>query len=508
MRWSLSALTLCLAALLLTPASALALGSTFQYTGAEQTFEVPTGVYQIQFVAIGGHGGEANGPAGGEAAEVKGALDVEAGRTYYIEVGGNGQSNAEGGEGGFNGGAGGGGGGGGATDIRTESNVVSLATEDTRLVVAGGGGGGGSTGSETGGTGGAAGEPGGASSYEGGGAGTQTEGGFGASGCEPVGTGGNGELGIGGSGGYSFAETGPGGGGGGGYYGGGGGGGACFIGSSGGGGGSSLVPPLALQTLTTAQPKIEIKYNPPPSVAITNPVDEAVYTRDQVVHVGYSCTPGSGAMLKTCAGEDWMGPVADGEALDTSEVGEFTFGVFAEDMDKGQSGKSIVYKVVEKKEEEPAPPGPTPPGPTPTAAVPDTTLGSHPKKTVKTSKNRAKVKFSFSSDAPGATFKCKLDKGAVRPLHVAEDLQGQAGQAHLLGRGRRAPPERTPARRRTASRSRRRNRSQGRRQRRRNPLAIIPRLLALVRAAILVAPGRFWVMEPNFHQLPPKRGRK
>ena len=81
MRWSLSALTLCLAALLLPPASAQALGSIFEYTGDEQTFEVPAGVYQVQFVAIGGHGGEANGPAGGEAAEVEGKLDVEAGQT-------------------------------------------------------------------------------------------------------------------------------------------------------------------------------------------------------------------------------------------------------------------------------------------------------------------------------------------------------------------------------------------------------------------------------------------
>jgi hypothetical protein len=427
MRW-ISALTLCLAALLLPAASAQALESIFEYTGAEQTFEVPTGVYQIEFVAIGGHGGEANGPAGGEAAEVKGKLDVEAGRTYYIEVGGNGQSNAEGGEGGFNGGAGGGGGGGGATDIRTESNVVSLATEDTRLVVAGGGGGGGSTGSETGGTGGAAGEPGGPSSYGGGGAGTQTAGGAGAEGC--VNFAGNGEIGFGGDGGFAAEATGPGGGGGGGYYGGGGGAGACVVGSSGGGGGSSLVPPLASQTLTTAQPVVKIKYNPPPSVTITNPVDKSVFTQDKVVHVSYGCMPGSGAMLKTCAGEDWIGPVADGEELDTSEVGEFTFSVFAEDMDKGQTGKSVAYKVVEKKEE-PTPPGPTPPGPSgpaPLAAVPDTTLGSHPKKTVKTSKSKAKVKFSFSSDVAGATFQCKLDKGAFTPCTSPKTYKAKPGR--------------------------------------------------------------------------------
>jgi Glycine rich protein len=51
---------------------------------------------------------------------------------------------------------------------------------------------------------------------------------------------------------------------------------------------------------------------------------------------------------------------------------------------------------------------PPPPGP----AVGNTVLGSHPKKTIKTTKKKVKVKFSFSSNVAGATFKCKLDKGS------------------------------------------------------------------------------------------------
>lgn len=46
------------------------------------------------------------------------------------------------------------------------------------------------------------------------------------------------------------------------------------------------------------------------------------------------------------------------------------------------------------------------------AAPPKTKLNSHPPKVVKTNKAKAKVKFKFSSDVAGATFKCKLDKGA------------------------------------------------------------------------------------------------
>ncbi len=55
-------------------------------------------------------------------------------------------------------------------------------------------------------------------------------------------------------------------------------------------------------------------------------------------------------------------------------------------------------------------------GGNPPAAQParpaETVLKSKPKSTIKTKKAKLKVKFSFSSDLSGATFECKLDKGA------------------------------------------------------------------------------------------------
>ncbi|HEY7256565.1 MAG TPA: glycine-rich protein [Solirubrobacterales bacterium] len=483
-------MALCSAALLLPVSPAQATTTLiFNPTGAEQTFEVPAGVYQIQFVAIGGDGGEANGPAGGEAAEVKGTLEVDQFQTLYVEVGGNGKKGSEGGEGGFNGGGDGGGGGGGASDIRTASRSVPLSTEDTRLVVAAGGGGGGSTNAELGGPGGAAGEPGGATTYPGGGAGTSTEGGEGAFGCEIFGAGTNGELGQGGNGGYSAVETGPGGGGGGGYYGGGGGGGACIVGSSGGGGGSSLIPSLGQMTTTSAQPKIEISYNLPPSITITTPAEEAAYTQGQAINANYSCQPGEGTSVKTCAG-----PVANGAPLETATVGEHEFLVKAEDNDKGKAGRSVNYMVfgppsvmitapaggatfsqgqvvnaayscaaVEGRTVKscagPAASGAAidtaTAGPhsftvvakddlggetsktvdytvmapaSPPTAVPDTILSSHPKKTVKTKKKKAKVKFSFSSDLAGATFECKLDRSAFAPCSSPKSYKVKKGK--------------------------------------------------------------------------------
>ncbi|HEX5928062.1 MAG TPA: hypothetical protein VFY48_01580 [Solirubrobacterales bacterium] len=50
--------------------------------------------------------------------------------------------------------------------------------------------------------------------------------------------------------------------------------------------------------------------------------------------------------------------------------------------------------------------------PPPAAPVPDTKLTSKPKATVKTKKAKASVSFKFSSDVVGASFQCKLDKGA------------------------------------------------------------------------------------------------
>jgi hypothetical protein len=368
----------------------------YDEVATESTFVVPAGVHELSFVAIGGSGGDAQDGEGGAGAEVSGRLAVTPGQTLYIEVGENGEDLADGGGQVFGGGAAGGGGGGGASDIRTAPYALGLSP-DPRLLVAGGGGGAGASGNETGGNGGDAETVGGGATYFGGGAGTQVAGGAGASGCGSS-SAGNGGLGSGGEGGDAGEVTGPGGGGGGGYYGGGGGGGSCELGSSGGGGGSSLVPPLALSTLASpsASPLIEITWYPPPTVAFVAPANGATYAQGQAISANYSCQPGAGATLQSC-----VGSVASGASIDTSTVGPHTFTVDAEDKSKGRTTQSVTYTVVKKSE---APP-----------RVPDTILGSHPKKTIKTKKKKVKVKFGFSSDIAGATFKCKLDKGQFAP---------------------------------------------------------------------------------------------
>jgi hypothetical protein len=254
---------------------------TFSYTGAEQTFVVPSGARQLSVSAVGAPGGAGytcttcfTSGAGGVGGVASGVVSVSGGQTLYLEVGGAGASgnDGSGGAGGFNGGGSGGpfeggGGGGGASDVQLCSVTAAGCadtgtTSDPRLVVAAGGGGGGGL-SAAFGAGGAAGSPGGdgyvasprATGGGGGGAGTPSgpgAGGLGASGdgCAGAGVGGapgGAGGGVGGDGGGSTVgnASAGGGGGGAGFFGGGGGGGTASYGgcgAAGGGGGSSYAP--------------------------------------------------------------------------------------------------------------------------------------------------------------------------------------------------------------------------------------------------------------------------
>ena len=207
--------------------------TTFNYTGAAQTYTVPACVNSITVDVKGGAGGDSpNGVSfGGNGGRVQAIIPVMPGQILNIYVGQS-PSAASAGVGGWNGGGTGGsssGGGGGASDIRQGGSALS-----NRVIVAGGGGGAGYNcflGGDNGGNGGGLIGGNGLSCnaqdpiYAGQG-GTQTSGGAGA-----TGGGFPGSLGNGGNWGTTYCGCG--GGGGGGYYGGGGG------SYSAGGGGSS-----------------------------------------------------------------------------------------------------------------------------------------------------------------------------------------------------------------------------------------------------------------------------
>ena len=304
-------------------APAQATTQTFTYTGAEQTFTVPVGVYSLHVLAIGGSGG-ASELAGGAAARVGGQLEVSPGKTLYVEVGGDGHNGGlSGGAGGFNGGGAAGntgaGGGGGGSDVRTSPRSVGLSPDD-RLIVAGGGGG---------------------------------------------------------TGGAGIEST-----------------------------------------------------DPPPSIAISYPANGATYTQGQAISAVYFCNAGEGTGLKACTGT-----AANGAPFETATLGQHTFTVEAEDTDGGKATQTVTYTVativacpVDIQQQAAQADEACPELPHKQLPRPNTILDSHPKKTTKTTTKKVKVRFSFSSDPTGATFKCKLDKGAFAPCASPKTFKVKPGK--------------------------------------------------------------------------------
>lgn len=221
--------------------------TTFNFTGAMQSFTVPVGVTSITVDAQGAQGG-GNGGLGGRAVAT---IPVTPGEVLQVWVGG--RPALQLGPGGFNGGGAitvepcGSGAtyswpGAGASDVRRGSGLAN------RLIVGGGGGGQGWSTGLGGGGGGTTGVDGAASWISGtnGKGGSQVAGGLGGFYSGNGGSSPNGTLGVGGNGSPLDTYC-TGGGGGGGYYGGGGG----YV-SAGGGGSSYVAYPGNTSTSTTA----------------------------------------------------------------------------------------------------------------------------------------------------------------------------------------------------------------------------------------------------------------
>lgn len=137
----------------------------FSFTGAEQTWSIPSDSDKVSIECWAGAGGKgytdsghdsrdvSNGDLGGYAT---GNLNVTGGETLYVYVGGRGGDGADGsggsggwptgGSGGENSGVVSGGGGGGSSDIRQGGNTLT-----DRVIVAGAGGGGGAAAETSGG---------------------------------------------------------------------------------------------------------------------------------------------------------------------------------------------------------------------------------------------------------------------------------------------------------------------------------------------------------------------
>ncbi len=323
----------------------------YRYSGAPATWTVPPGVNGALLTVDGAAGGGIGGGpdrAGGSGGRVWATLEsLTPGQVGEISIGGQGRSNAEGGNGGFNGGGDGGIGGGGG-------GYTTFALDSTLEVLAGGGGGGGLDGADgtlsaTGGHGGAGGQLGspGAPGFGNIAQGATLRGGKGGSGGGAGGNGGeggqvtgsttcpggthsgaSGAPGISLTGGGGIAEAG--GGGGGGYVGGGQGGGAAgdncgaTAGSAGGGGGSSFAVPGLQASFETANGEgdgwLSIEYD--------NPVGLATHSymtyRDQELDVPTALGVLSGGSLPEGVSLTLVAPPAHG-TLTLQNDGSFAY---------------------------------------------------------------------------------------------------------------------------------------------------------------------------------------
>ena len=341
---------------------------TFVYTGAEQSYTVPSDVTLLYIEAGGATGGGSTNGVSGSAANIKAFLPVKPGEVLYAEVG---QAGAVGG--GATVGGGGAAGaqsldfpvavaassGGGATDVQTCSITATTCpgggkSKKSRLIVAGGGGGNGGTGSadfgycDSSGFGGEAADTDGVvttskgSFISGGGgfdtmsstpAGGGTDAAPGAGGIQgdctfenetfpgsAAGSSGSGRSGgIGASG---SADAGAGGGGGGGYYGGGGGASGSICTStppgcnvdgdgSGGGSGSSFVKSVAVFSgYGGSVAPASVTFTP--VIKIAAPQSGATYTLGQPVDASFICDT---SILQECTGT-----VASGQPINTSTI--------------------------------------------------------------------------------------------------------------------------------------------------------------------------------------------
>jgi hypothetical protein len=145
---------------------------------------------------------------------------------------------------------------------------------------------------------------------------------------------------------------------------------------------------------------VKLTYHLPPTIEILSPASGATFGLRQAVTIHFSCSAEQ-ATVTVCGGQ-----VADGAAIDTSTPGPHSVTVEAADDQGAKSVASLAYTVV---------------------VPPKTTLRSHPKKTIKTSKKKVKVRFAFGSNEKGSRFECKLDKAPFAPCSSPKSYKVKRG---------------------------------------------------------------------------------
>jgi beta-lactam-binding protein with PASTA domain len=92
-------------------------------------------------------------------------------------------------------------------------------------------------------------------------------------------------------------------------------------------------------------PAVNPKDQMAPTITITSPADEAVYTLNQPVKADYSCVATEGSELASCTGTNGTSAVSNGGPIDTSTAGSNSFTVTATDNAGNTNSLTHNYKV-------------------------------------------------------------------------------------------------------------------------------------------------------------------
>jgi hypothetical protein len=121
-----------------------------------------------------------------------------------------------------------------------------------------------------------------------------------------------------------------------------------------------------------------------------------------------------------------------GQPIDTSTTGSHPFTVTATDSSANSTAETVHYTVSAPPGPATPPTPPTPPGESADTTAPNTRIVAGPPR--KTRSRQAR--FRFRSTEPGATFRCKLDKGRFRPCSSPRKIKVRPGRHTLKVRAK------------------------------------------------------------------------
>jgi hypothetical protein len=100
--------------------------------------------------------------------------------------------------------------------------------------------------------------------------------------------------------------------------------------------------PYRVDGASSAEGAVYVFTGPPPTITITQPAGQAIYTRGEVVRAAFACAQRPGwSRVASC-----VAPVANGSPIDTRTLGPHVFAVTATDSAGHHSSRRVSYTVL------------------------------------------------------------------------------------------------------------------------------------------------------------------